>query len=180
MATDQPLSPQKDKLRKDQGATYQAALEFMKTEAAHASVEVDDYIITTACEEAEGMYHGRGENQLEWMIPDPDDNQHFEVIVQDKEDLRFLPGLEIHYKLFNGQNDLVWESDIPFIWHPFLLHYGINGKIPTEGDYTAEVTVGLPKFHRHDEFVGKRYPKTVTAKIGPVHLVPERSEHGGE
>ena len=180
MATQEPLSAEKDKLRKDQGVTYQKALEYMQGETANASVQVGDYIVTLACEEAEGMYHLMDEGTLEWVIPDLEDNQHVEIVVQDKEDLRFIPGLEVHVKLFDSEGNLTEEKDIPFIWHPFLLHYGINWKINGEGDYTAKVTIKAPKFCRHDEFIGKRYPKDVDVTLGPVHLKPDRSEHGGE
>jgi hypothetical protein len=180
MATDEKLSPEKDQLRKDQGSTYQKAVDFMAKETASASLEIDDYIVTLACEEAEGMYHLMENGDMHWVIPEPEDNQHVEIIVQDKEDLRFIPGLIIHVRLFDKDGKLNGEKDIPFIWHPFLLHYGINWKIEGEGDYTAEVTIKAPTFCRHDEYLGERYKNDVTVTLGPVHLVPDRSEHGGE
>lgn len=179
MATQEPLSAQKDKLRKDQGNAFQAALEYMQTEAANAQAEVGDYVVTLACEEAEGMYHLMN-GELEWMIPAPDENQHVEIVVQDKDDMRFLPGLEIWCELFDKDGKSVGKKQQPFIWHPFLDHYGINWVIPGEGDYTAEVTIKAPTYCRHDEFIGKRYAEDLTVKLGPVHLVPDRSEHGGE
>lgn len=180
MATNQPLSPEKVNLRNAQGEAYQRALEYMQKETVNASVFIDDYIITVACEEAEGMYHNTEDGQTGWMIPHLEENQHLEVVIQDREDKRFIPNLKVHVKLVDAQGNLTEEKDVPFIWHPFLFHYGINWTIPKEGDYMAEVTVSYPSFHRHDENVGDRYKRTVTASVGPLHLVPERSEHGGE
>lgn len=180
MATQEPLSATKDKLRREQGEAYQRALEYMQTETACAQTEADDYIITLACEEAEGMYHKQADGSLEWTIPAPEDNQHVEVAVQSKLDKRFMPGLDISCKLFDDKGELVGEKVQPYIWHPFLDHYGINWKIPGEGDYTAEITIKQPTFCRHDEFIGKLFQRDVTVKLGPIHLVPDRSEHGGE
>jgi alkyl sulfatase BDS1-like metallo-beta-lactamase superfamily hydrolase len=180
MATQEPLSAAKDKLRKDQGEAYQRALDYMAVETASAQVEADDYIITLACEEAEGMYHVMENGELEWRVPPAEENQHVEVAVQSKLDKRFMGGLDITCKLFDSDGKLIGEKVQPYIWHPFLDHYGVNWVIPGEGDYTAEVTIKRPTFCRHDEFIGKLFQNDVTVKLGPVHLVPDRSEHGGE
>lgn len=79
-------------LADDQGKAYTAALEKMKEDDVHASQEVEDYIISLACEDAEGMYMYDSSGKLAWMIPEEGDNQHVEVVVQDIEDKRFLPG----------------------------------------------------------------------------------------
>jgi hypothetical protein len=162
-----------------QGDTYALALVEMQEEDVHASVEIEDYIISIACEDAEGMYM-YNDGKLEWMIPHEGDNQHFEVVVQDKEDKRFIPGLEVHATLFDEHKKEVAKMEVPFIWHPFLFHYGINCKIPKAGKYTAEIFIKKPSFHRHDEEVGNRYANDVTITLGPVLLKPGRKEHGAE
>lgn len=163
-----------------QGNTYTLALDEMKDEDVYASTVQDDYIISLACENAEGMYMYNNLRKLHWMIPEPSENQHVEIVVQDKDDKRFLPGLEVFCKLLDEDKKVVANLHIPFIWHPFLFHYGMNTSIPKEGKYRAEVTIQKPSFHRHDEEVGKRYEKDVTVTLGPVHLKPGRKEHGAE
>ncbi|CAN5160700.1 hypothetical protein BH11PAT1_BH11PAT1_5710 [soil metagenome] len=171
---------EKKKLADNQGQTYQVALEKMKEDDVHASKEVDDYIVSLACEDAEGMYMYDDLGKLSWMIPHQGENQHVEIVVQDKDDLRFLPGLEVSCKLIDEEDTVVADLKIPFIWHPFLFHYGINCIIPKAGKYRAEVFIKKPEFHRHDEEVGKRFEHDVTVTLGPVTLTPGRKEHGAE
>ena len=145
----------KKQLALNQGLAFSQALEEMRQETVNATTEVDDYIITIAFENAEGMYMLHN-NDLTWEIPAPEENLHVEVVVQDKQDQRFIPGLEIYCSLFNTAGKLIGEKRQPFIWHTFLWHYGINWTIPKEGDYIAQVKILQPKFCRHDEEVGNR------------------------
>lgn len=169
----------KTDVAKAQGIAFSLALNEMKKQDTHAAKEVDDYIVSMACENAEGMYMFNNDDKLEWQIPGEEKNQHIEIVVQDKEDKRFIPSLEIHCKL-SDENKQVAEFNIPFVWHPFLYHYGANITIPKEGMYSAEVTIKKPTFGRHDETYGKRYAKDVTVTLGPVSLKPGRKPHGEE
>jgi len=181
MGMNSPLDKEKKRnLAVAQGNTYSLALDEMKDEDANASVKVDDYLISIACENAEGMYMYNVKGNLEWMIPKRGDNQHFEVVVQDKDDKRFIPALEIQAELLDENKKVAAEMIVPFIWHPFLFHYGINCKIPKAGKYYAKVQIKKPSFHRHDETYGKRYKKDVTVTLGPITLKPGRKNHGEE
>ena len=181
MGMNSPLEKERKRnLAVAQGDVYALALDEMKDEDGNASTEADDYIISIACEDAEGMYMYNEKGDLEWMIPEKGVNQHFEVVVQDKDDKRFIPGLEIYAKLLDKSKNVVAEMIVPFIWHPFLFHYGINCRILTAGTYFAELKIKKPSFHRHDETYGKRYGKDVTVILGPVSLKPGRKNHGEE
>jgi hypothetical protein len=170
----------KTDLAKAQGIAFSLALDEMKKQDTHASQEVSDYLISMACENAEGMYHFNNNDELVWQVPEEGKNQHIEIVVQDKGDKRFIPSLEVYCKLHDEEDTIVSEFQIPFVWHPFLYHYGINITIPKEGTYFAEVTIKKPTFGRHDETYGKRYQKDVTVKLGPVSLKPGRKSHGEE
>lgn len=177
---DSPKEKKQERLAKKQGLAYDASYEILMSEDPHAVVEVDDYRITASFEPAEGMYGPGPAGSLAWETPGADHNQHFEVVVRDRNDGRFLPGLEIQLRLFDTENRKVAETTVPFIWHPFVFHYGINGRIPAEGDYTVEVVIPVPQFHRHDEVRGKRYGRDVSVRLGPLHLKPGRKPHGPE
>jgi Fe2+ transport protein len=169
----------KERLAREQGKAYAASYKMLMAEDPHAETDIDDYRITASFEPAEGMYVPTGDG-LTWKTPAKSDNQHFEVIVRDRTDGRFIPGLDVHMRLLDASDEAVAETDIPFIWHPFVLHYGVDARIPKEGDYTAEVTIPAPRFHRHDELRGKRYERDVTVRLGPIHLTPGRKPHGPE
>ena len=162
-----------------QGDTYSLALDEMKEEDISASAEVEDYIISLACEDAEGMYMDNKKG-LAWMIPQPEENLHVEVVVQDKADKRFIPNLDVYCKLFDKEKKEISSLHIPFIWHPFLFHYGMNTTIPQKGLYTVEITIKKPLFHRHDQTYGMRYRNDVTITLGPISLTPGKKEYGEE
>ncbi len=165
-------------LEEDQGKAYSAALDLMKQMDNHTEVEVDDYIITVAAEEAEGTYRVSG-GGLKWHTPEEQFNSHIEIVVRDKHDRRFLPGLTISAKI-KKDDRVVATKDFPFYWHPFLYHYGTMLRIEEEGDYQLEVHIPAPTFPRHDEIKGKRFGKDVNVTIGPIKLEKGRKPHGPE
>jgi uncharacterized protein involved in high-affinity Fe2+ transport len=177
---DTPQEKQQEQLVRNQGDAYEASYDKLMAEDPHAETEVDDYKITASFEPAEGMYGMGPDGQLTWMTPQDGDNAHFEVIVRDRHDGRFLPGLDVHMRLFDEDGRQVAQTQVPFIWHPFVFHYGIDAKIPAEGDYSAEVEIPAPRWHRHDEVRGRRYEKDVKVRLGPVHLKPGTKPHGPE
>ncbi|HEU4674093.1 MAG TPA: hypothetical protein VFS32_14470 [Candidatus Limnocylindrales bacterium] len=175
-----PEEQEQERLAVRQGDAYRASYEKLMAEDPHAETEIDDYVVTASFEPAEGMYGPDAGGQLAWMTPSEVENQHFEVIVRDRHDGRFVPCLEVHLRLFDAADRQVAATAVPFIWHPFVYHYGIDGTIPGEGDYTAEVSIPAPRWHRHDEVRGKRYAKDVRVRLGPVHLKPGTKPHGPE
>lgn len=168
-------------LAEAQGNAYDEALAYMAKQDTSARAEIDDYIVTLACEEAEGMYFPSGENTLEWHKPERNRNAHVEVVVQDKADKRFIPGLEITVQLYDAEGSSVGdETVVPFLWHPFLYHYGKDWSVPDDGAYTARITIKQPQFGRHDSLIGKRYARTVSVDIGPVDIKTGRKPVGPE
>ena len=174
-----PQENKKEVLVNKQGEAYQASYNELMNEDPHSVVKIDDYIVTTSFEKAEGMYMLQTDLSLRWVVPEEKDNQHIEVIVQDGKDKRFIPYLAVSLRLYQGKIVIV-DQQVPFIWHPFVFHYGINGHIPEEGEYEPEVTIKMPLFHRHDEVRGKRYGKDVQIKLPRVHLTPGKKPHGPE
>jgi hypothetical protein len=52
-------------------------------------------------------------------------------------------------------------TTMPFLWHPYLYHYGTNARVPGEGPYSIRVRIDPPTFMRHDPVNGKRYERPV-------------------
>ncbi|MGI5826252.1 MAG: hypothetical protein ACOX50_02465 [Patescibacteria group bacterium] len=170
----------KAQLEKEQGEAYSKALELMKKETVNQEVEVNDFIVTLLAEEAESFYITRLDGTLEWRIPQPEENQHISVVVRDKQDLRFIPDLTVSCRLFSSDGYLIDEKTQPFIWHPFLYHYGVNWELSGKDNYTAEISISEPIFGRHDKKKGKRYGENVTVRMGPLALTPGKKEHATE
>lgn len=157
---------------KEQGLAYSKALELMKKETVNQEVEVNDYIVTVLAAGAQGYYVTRLDGVLEWREPLPEENQHIEVVVRDKQDLRFIPDLAVSCRLFSSDGYLVDEKTQPFVWHPSLYHYGVNWELPGKDSYTAEISIKEPIFARHDETKGKRYAENIIIRVGPLPLTP--------
>ncbi len=68
------------------------------------------------------------------------------------------------------ENNVIGEHEQPFLWHPWLYHYGLNWQLPGSGEYTLKVHVKAPDFMRHDEKNGKRYPKDVEVVFENVQI----------
>ena len=154
------------------GDAYQEALDYMANEVANmgGKQEAGDYIVGFAQEEAEGMYALQGEGELEWQEPDDGANCHLEVAVCDAGDGRFVPECTVEVTLTGEDGEQVGPTEVPFLWHPGLYHYGKNLELPGEGTYDVDVRVEPPTFQRHDEKNGDRYGETVEVTFEDVEI----------
>ena len=157
------------KLAQRQGDAYGKALEAMGKESEAHIQRAGDFEIALVAEKAEGMYHLR-DGQLHWMEPQ-DDNVHFEVAVRDAADGRFIPGLRVLLRVDTSTGQRVGIGEIPFVWHPWLFHYGQNWRVPGEGDYRVWVRVEPPTYMRHDRENGRRYASAAEAEF-TLHITP--------
>ncbi len=156
-------------LARAQGNAYGKAVEMMTQDEAHGrSTEHGDYLVGYAVEDAEGMYHFR-DGGLEWQNPD-DENAHIEIVVRDAHDGRFLPGLAVSVTVFDEAGTEVGSHDQPFLWHPWLHHYGRNWKLPGDGTYKLVVHVEPPRYMRHDKVNGKRFATALDVEFEGVDI----------
>lgn len=164
-----------DELAKKVGDILVAAQNAHTEELVHTMKRTGDYIVTVAFEVADGMYEKQSDGELEWETPEGYGTMHVEIMIQDRDDKRFVPYLEVSAKVFDNENHLVTESEAPFMWHPYAYHYGFHTLIPDEGKYTVEVTIKAPKYPRHHKSHGKRYEEDVVVRMASVQLMPPGS-----
>lgn len=167
-SSDEATEAQLD-LARAQGGVYVKALEHMVEDVADGGGETraGHYVVGYAFEEAEGMYR-LDDGELVWH--DPDGNIHLEISVRDAGDDRFIPGLNVFLTLLDDHGEQVGTERMPFLWHPWLYHYGKNWTIPGPGSYTLRVRIEPPEFMRHDEKNGRRYPSEVVVEFPDVAL----------
>lgn len=159
-------------LAQSQGDAYRRALDHMAREEAHVGgmKPAGDYVVAFAQEAAEGMWHVEG-GELRWRNPADEENAHFEVAVMDGGDQRFVPGLRVTLTVRRAINDEeVGTHEPPFIWHPWLHHYGRNWTVPGDGKYHLLVRIEPPTFHRHDPINGRRYAEVVEVEFRDVEV----------
>jgi uncharacterized protein involved in high-affinity Fe2+ transport len=161
-------------LARAQGDALQQAVDAMDEESDSGVLvqRAGDYEIAIAVEEAEGMWVREG-GEPEWHDPE-DENCHVEVCVRDGADGRFVPGLEVGVTLIDPDGNEVGTHVQPFLWHPWLYHYGRNWTVPEEGEYRVRVRVEPPTFMRHDHENGRRYLEPVEVEFEGVPVEPGR------
>ncbi|MBA3533957.1 MAG: iron transporter [Ardenticatenales bacterium] len=171
-ASDEATLKQLD-MAKAQGASYKEALMHMAKEEADDGGEkrAGDYIVAYAVEKAEGMYHME-KGSLMWHEPAEKENCHIEIAVRDASDNRFIPGLKVRVTVVDSDDKERGTHELPFLWHPWLFHYGRNWAVPGEGEYTLKVEVEAPDFGRHDKENGKRYAQPVAVEFTGVKIKP--------
>ena len=170
-------TPDQLTLAREQGDAMGKALAEMVQDEAHGrQKKAGDYVIAIAAEEAEGMYW-LSDGELEWQEPN-DENVHIEVVVLDGGDGRFIPGLQVEATIFAEEGTRIGSHTQPFLWHPWLYHYGRNWQLPADGNYDIRVHIDAPRFGRHDPRNGLRYagPVDVEFKGFPMTLGQKRSE----
>lgn len=118
-----------------------------------------------------GAYIHQSDGLLDWETPENYGMFHVEVIVQDRDDKRFVPYLDVHVRIYDKEGTLITESEAPFQWDPYTYHYGFDTNLPDDGQYYAEVTIKTPTFDRHHKNHGKRYTDDVTVRLDPVEVI---------
>jgi hypothetical protein len=157
------------RMAKAQGKAYEEALVHMtQKEAEGEEKAAGDYLVAYAVEDAEGMYEFV-DGELMWHEPDRE-NAHFEIAVRDGADGRFIPGLTIYLTVRDKDGKEIGTHLQPFMWHPWLYHYGRNWVLPGNGEYTLHVRIDPPTWHRHDDKNGKRYAKPVEVEFRNVQV----------
>lgn len=124
-------------LARKQGEAYAAALAGMDEESGADIRKVGEYEVVLVVENAEGMCHLR-DGELQWQEPE-DENTHVEVAVRGDADGRFIPGLTVVVTITGPDGSVVGSHEQPFLWHPWLYHYGRNWRVPGDGAYRIHV-----------------------------------------
>jgi hypothetical protein len=114
------------------------------------------------------MYHMKN-GELVWQEPNKE-NIHIEVAVRDAADGRFIPNLNVHVRLIDSSGNDVGYHKQPFVWHPWLYHYGRNWLVSSDGMYEMQIHIEAPDFPRHDEKNGQRYANDVDVTFANVKI----------
>ncbi len=174
MKTSEESDREQLRLARRQGDALQDAVDAMDEESGSGVItqRAGDYLIAIAVEEAEGMWEWL-DGELGWRNPG-DENCHVEVCVRDAADGRFVPGLDVSVTLVDPDGHELGPHEQPFLWHPWLYHYGRNWRVPGHGEYRVRVRVGPPRFGRHDHENGRRYLELVEVEFDGVEIEPGR------
>jgi len=116
----------------------------------------------------EGLYYPI-HDRLEWQEP-AEQNAHVEISVCDARDGRFIPGLTVLVTLVDSKGKTIGTHQQPFLWHPWLYHYGLDWAVPSSGSYKLHVQVTVPSFPRHDKKNGQFFNRQVEVTFENVEI----------
>jgi uncharacterized protein involved in high-affinity Fe2+ transport len=158
-----------------EGATVQRAYYHMASSTATdgAQVRSGDYILAYADEFAEGYWYNEGK-QLVYdtrVEASTEHNAHIEVAVLDALTGRFMPGLRVHATVLDPKGAEHGSHDVPFMWHPWLYHYGRNWLVPkSRKDYVLRVHVDPPAYRRYGRELGRRFAAPIDFEFPDVMI----------
>jgi hypothetical protein len=173
MSESNEAEPDQLSTARSQGDAYGQALDAMAEEDGAAVTRAGNYVVALVNEQAEGMYAPEGSGGLVWREAPEEANAHVEVAVADGADGRFVPGLDVTVSVLDGERT-IFTHPAPFLWHPFLHHYGFNARVPGEGPFTVRVHIDPPSWMRHDPVNGKRFADPVDVEFADVSFEPGR------
>ena len=155
-------------LARAQGDALQRALHEMTQNVADGGGEahVGELLVSYAFEEAEGMWMPE-DGELRWHEPE-EENIHIEIGVRDAGDGRFVPGLDVQVDVIEPDGTVLGSHKHPFLWHPWLYHYGRNWKVPGDGRYRLAVHIKPAAFMRHDQKNGARFADSIDVQWSDV------------
>lgn len=158
-----------------QGTALRRAFLAMTTDTAvdGASVRIGDVVLAYAVEFAEPYWVRDGDALVYFHRPEEsaETNAHVEVAVLDAQSGRFLPELSVTATLIDADGNTVGTHAQPFMWHPWLHHYGENWRIPGAGRYRLRVHVDPPKWPRMDRALGNRFATPIDFEFSDVKLL---------
>ena len=169
MKSSNEAKPEQLDLARNQGDALMKALDYMAGKEAHGRQEGRRRLPRgLRLRDGRGLWHSKN-GELVYEKP-KEENAHLEIAVLDGADHRFVPGLTVHLTVIDSDGKEVGTHVQPFLWHPWIYHYGRNWKLPGNGTYTLHVRIEPPTFARHDPENGKRYAEPVVVTFENVDI----------
>lgn len=162
-----------DLARREGDAVDRPLLDMLRSSAVGGSqVRSGDYIVAVAIKPVHGYWEARSGKLL---FVRPDDSvgpvAHIDVSIRDMATGRLLPGLKVRATVLNSRKKEIDTYAMPFMWHPWMNHYGLNVPAPGPGRYTIRVRADAPAFRRYGSTALRKFNKPVDVEIRDVRFV---------
>jgi uncharacterized protein involved in high-affinity Fe2+ transport len=130
-----------------------------------------DYNVAVVVKQAHGFWEVR-DGKLNYVMPDSNIGPivHIEVSVRDVTTGRFIPGLNVRATLLDSRKREVNTYVMPFMWHPWMNHYGLNVAVPRTGRYTVRVRADVPSFRRYGSTAMKKFDRPVDVVLRDIQF----------
>jgi uncharacterized protein involved in high-affinity Fe2+ transport len=96
---------------------------------------------------------------------------HLDVSIRDAATGRLVPDMNVRVTILNSRGKEIDTYAMPFMWHPWLDHYGLNVPVPGTGRYTIRVRADAPAFRRFGSSALRKFNKAVDVEVRGVRFV---------
>lgn len=159
------------------GESYGRALRALAKEAHDLKDRRDGaWDVAVAEEDAEGWWAPQANRQLRFTFGPGHPNAHLEVLPRDAKTGRFVPSLAVSVRLIPEHGRPVGAKAEPFMWHPWLYHYGENWRVPRSGLYRVKVHLDPPSYPLYGRSLGPDLAHSVDLEFDDVRVETGRKK----
>jgi uncharacterized protein involved in high-affinity Fe2+ transport len=171
-----------DLARREGNAVDGSLADLLQNHGSGSEVRSGDYRVAAIVQSSTGHWEAQA-GKLRYVHPDSGavGSVHLDVTVRDAATGRVVPGLSVRATVLNSRRKEVATYHLPFMWHPWMNHYGLNVPVPGRGAYTIRVRADAPAFRRYGSTALKKFNRPINVQLLGVQFeagittVPRRS-----
>lgn len=135
-----------------------------------------DYDVALIIESARGFWQPH-DGRLVYSAPDTSLGMvdHMEVSMRDATTGRAIPELNVRATILDSRKREIDTYVLPFMWHPWMNHYGSNVLVPGPGRYTVRLHAEAPAFRRYGSMAFRRFNRAVDVEMRNVQFLVPRT-----
>jgi len=131
-----------------------------------------DYEVTLTTTRAKPCWSVRhGELHFDALSASDTSNAHLDIVVREAATGRVMSGLDVRTTILDSRRREIGTYSAGFMWHPWLLHNGVNVRVPGTGRYTIRLHANAPEFRRYGSMAGRRFTRALDAEFTNVRIV---------
>jgi uncharacterized protein involved in high-affinity Fe2+ transport len=140
-------------------------------DASGSQVRSGDYKVAVVVQAARGAWADRnGDLSYESANDNIGPIAHLDVSIRDAITGRFIPGLRVRATILDSHKREIDTYAAPFMWHPWMNHYGLNVPVPGKGRYTVRIRADAPAFRRFGSTALRKFNKDVDVTVRNVRF----------
>ena len=130
-----------------------------------------DYRVAVTVQPARG-YWKPDSRRLAYIEPDTNVGRvsHLDVAIRDVASGRLIPELSVRAVVMDSRGRELGTYTMPFMWHPWSSHYGLDIAVPEKGRYSIHVRADAPGFRRYGSSALKKFNRPLNVVVRGVRL----------
>jgi len=142
-----------------------------RADVSGSQVRSGDYKVALTVQAARGAWDDRN-GELRYESPNNNIGPvaHLDVSIRDAVTGRFIPGLEVRATILDSRKREIDTYLMPFMWHPWMNHYGLNVPVPGKGRYTVRIRADAPAFRRFGNTALRKFNKVIDVTVRNVRF----------